>query len=150
LTDARDCCGPLRRGCLMKERLRVKPILLGCLVSVVGGMIAGIAITVYTTGGDMGKMQTFADDMSLTTHVGMACLGVFLALLAGYVTARLSPHDPSRHVRRLGLILVILGVIGLVVGVVQQGIGAPTAIGVVSIAATYGAAVLGGYLATDD
>ena len=134
----------------MTEKLRVKPILLGFLVSFFGGAIVGFAIMLYTAGGDLVKMQKFAEEASALTHIALALSGAFFALLAGYVTARLSPHDPPRHVKRLALILVILSALGLIGTIVQSGAGSQLLIGVVSTAATYGAVLLGGYLASDE
>jgi len=134
----------------MKERLRVKPILLGFLVSFFGGMVTGIAVVVYTTGGDLAKMQNFAKEASTMTTVALSMAGLFFAILAGFVTHKTAPHDPGRHVGRLALILVILSALGLISTEVQNGVGAQLVIGVVTTAATYGAVLLGGYLATDD
>jgi|SaaInl4_135m_RNA_FD_contig_51_1075508_length_1105_multi_2_in_0_out_0_2 hypothetical protein len=134
----------------MKERLRVKPILLGFLVAFVGGAVTAIGVVVYTTGGDLAKMQSFATEASTMTTVALSLAGVFFALLAGFVTAKLAPHDPGRHVARLALVLVILSALELISTVVQSGVGAQLVIGILSTAATYGAVLLGGYLAEDD
>ncbi|MAF09708.1 hypothetical protein CMK11_04585, partial [Candidatus Poribacteria bacterium] len=85
-----------------------------------------------------------------TTQIAMSLFRAFFALLGGDVTARMSPFDPGRHAKRLALVVVILGALGLVVGMVTQGMGAQTIIGVVAIAANYGAVLLGAYLGVDD
>ena len=139
-----------RRGRAVKERLRVKPILLGFLVSKFGGAISGFAILMYSVGGDFMKMQTAAAEMSTMTNVALMCSGAFFALLAGFVAARLSAHSPGRHVRLLAYIFVGLGVLGFVIGLVTVGFVTKTMLGLVSTASTYGAVLLGGYLASDD
>ena len=134
----------------MDERLRVKPILIGWLASFIGSIIAAIGVAVYSTGGDFAKLQRFGEEASTTTQIAMPLFGALFALLGGYVTARMSPFDPGRHAKRLALIVAILGVLGLVVGMVTQGMGAQTIIGVVAVAANYGAVLLGAYLGVDE
>ena len=134
----------------MNEKLRVKPILVGWVVLFIGGMATGFGVAYYSTGGDMAKMQKFAEEATALTHIGMALFSAFFALVGGYVTARMSPYDPGRHAKRLALVVVILAAIGVVVGAVTQGIGAQTLIGLLSAVASYGAVLLGGYLGTDD
>jgi hypothetical protein len=50
----------------------------------------------------------------------------------------------------LAYIFVGLGVLGFVIGLVTVGFVTKTMLGLVSTAATYGAVLLGGYLASDD
>ncbi|MBT3268395.1 hypothetical protein HN371_14665 [Candidatus Poribacteria bacterium] len=134
----------------MNERLRIKPILIGWLVSFVGATIAGIVVAVYSTGGDMMKLQKFGEEMSTTTQIALSLFGAFFAMAGGYVAVRMAPFDPSRHVKRLALVVVVIGAIGLVIGMATQGVGMQTVIGGVATAANYGAVILGGYLGTDD
>jgi hypothetical protein len=54
----------------MNERLRAKPIVIGALVTFFGGMICGIGVAVYSTGGDLAKMQTFEKDATIATRGG--------------------------------------------------------------------------------
>lgn len=134
----------------MNERLRAKPIVIGALVTFFGGMICGIGVAVYSTGGDLAKMQTFEKDATIATRAAAILLVALVALAGGYLTARLAPHDPLRHGKRLALVMVIVGVPFMIVGAVVNGVGASTVAGLVSTAVSYGAIVLGAYLATDD
>ena len=110
-------------------------------------MICGIGVAVYSTGGDLAKMQTFEKDATIATAILLVAL---VALAGGYLTARLAPHDPLRHGKRLALVMVIVWVPFVTVGAVVNGVGASTVAGLVSTAVSYGAIVLGAYLATDD
>lgn len=134
----------------MNEKLRVKPVLVGWLVSFFGGMVAGIGIAVYTTGGDLAKLQTFAQDATMMTHMASVLVGALFSLAGGYVAARMAPYDRFRHTKRLGLVVVVVSVPLVLLGAVTQGFGTQTLMGLVSTAAAYGAVLLGGYLGTDD
>ena len=96
------------------------------------------------------KLQKFGEEMSTTTQIALSLFGAFFAMAGGYVAVRMAPFDPSRHVKRLALVVVVIGAIGLVIGMATQGVGMQTVIGGVATAANYGAVILGGYLGTDD
>ena len=67
------------------------------------------------------------------------------AVLGGYVTARLAPRNPMRHVWTLAWIGLVFGAIGAVVGITHPDIGPmwyPIALAVLS----FPSVLLGGYL----
>lgn len=132
----------------MNEKLRVKPILIGVLVSFLGNFVVGIIVAAYAMGG-VENVRMFAEKASTLSLIGLTVLGALICLIAGYVTARVSPHSPGRHVKWLAIIIAVAAALQ-VLGGLDRGVGIGTAIGVVSVALSSGAALLGGRLGTPD
>jgi hypothetical protein len=63
----------------------------------------------------------------------------------GYITARLAPHAPMRHVLVLGVVGLVMGVVGVIVAITHSGLGPlwyPVAIALTALPCTW----LGGML----
>jgi hypothetical protein len=65
---------------------------------------------------------------------------VVYTVLGGYVTARLAPHAPMRHVLVLGVIGLVFGVVGVVVAITHRELGPlwyPIAIALTALPCTW-------------
>jgi hypothetical protein len=116
-----------------------------------GAVVAGlITVAGLSTATDfaLAAVGVFPSIVSGTFTPWMYCVAVAyriaFCILGGYVTAKLAPRWPMRHVIVLGIIGTIAGVAGIVAGVSLGHVWYPVAVAVTGFPAVW----FGGYLFT--
>lgn len=118
----------------------------------IGAVLAGILVNViFSTGTDfiletLGIFPSIGNGLFITWMLAVALTYRLIYTVAGgYVTARLAPDRPMRHVYILGIIGTVLGIVGVFVGWDLSQHWYPIALAITAFPCTW----LGGKLKTN-